>query len=95
MPRASLQPAVDAMPHPALAERPDGPATIETYTVIHDRSGGPERGIVIGRLDDGSRFLALMDGERAALEDLESREGVGRPGRVRPGDGGVNLFVLG
>ena len=32
---------LDAMPHPALAERPDGAATIETYTVMHDRGGAP------------------------------------------------------
>jgi acetyl-CoA C-acetyltransferase len=94
-PRASLQPAIDAMPHPAFAERPEGAATVETYTIVHDRSGGPEHGVVIGRLEDGRRFLSLVDGDRATLEDLESREGVGRPGRVRPGDDGVNRFVVG
>ena len=94
-PRASLQPGLDAIEHPALAERPAGPATIETYTVAHDRSGAAERGLVIGRLDDGRRFLAVVDGDRAVLEELEAREGVGRKGRALPGDDGVNRFVLG
>lgn len=90
----SPQAEVDAIPHPELASRPEGEATIETYTVAHDRSGLPERGIVIGRLADQRRFLAVIDGDRAVLEELESREGVGRRGRVRPGEGGVNQFVL-
>jgi len=94
-PRPSLQPTLDAMPPPELVERPEGPATIETYTIVHDRSGAPERGLVIGRLADGRRFLAVVDGDRAVLEQLEAREGVGRSGRVRPGDDGVNRFLLG
>ncbi|MBY0280143.1 acetyl-CoA acetyltransferase [Candidatus Binatia bacterium] len=91
----SLQPALDAMPSPELAEQPDGPATIETYTIAHGRGGEPERGIVIGRLADGRRFLAALDGERADLEGLEREEGVGRTGRVTPGGNGANLFRLG
>jgi acetyl-CoA C-acetyltransferase len=90
----SPQPEVDAIPHPEVVENPEGDATIETYTVAHDRSGAPERGIVIGRLSDGRRFLAAVDGDRAVLESLESREGVGRPGRVSPGGDGVNRFVV-
>jgi acetyl-CoA C-acetyltransferase len=41
---------------------PDGPATIETYTVRYD---WPVRtGIIIGRLDsDNSRFLATSEDE--------------------------------
>jgi acetyl-CoA C-acetyltransferase len=95
-PEASLQPALDAMPSPEIAERPEGAATIETYTVAHERGGEAERGIVIGRLDaDGRRFLALIDGDRADLESLEREEGVGRAGRVTPGTDGVNHFRLG
>jgi len=91
----SPQPALHAMPHPELVESPEGPATIETYTIAHERSGAPERGVVIGRLGDGRRFLAVLDGDRSTLEGLEAREGVGRAGRVYPGEDGVNLFVLG
>jgi acetyl-CoA C-acetyltransferase len=73
---------------------PEGPGRIETYTVVHDRTGEPERGIVIGRLADERRFLAWLDGDGDALRSLETAEGVGRTGRVRP-DGDVNRFTLG
>jgi acetyl-CoA C-acetyltransferase len=93
-PAGAPQAELDAMPHPALALEANGKASIETYTISHDRSGAPERGQVIGRLDDGRRFLALLDGDRAALESLEAAEGVGRPGRVRSGEDHVNRFTL-
>ena len=93
-PEASLQPAIDAMPSPEIAERAEGPATIETYTVAHERGGDPERGIVIGRLGDGRRFLAVIDGDRADLESLEREEGVGRAGSVTADADGVNHFRL-
>ncbi|GAA2616603.1 acetyl-CoA acetyltransferase [Paractinoplanes durhamensis] len=54
---ARLQAALDAVPVVTEAEEADGPATIETYTVKHGREGR-RRGIVVGRLDDGRRFLA-------------------------------------
>lgn len=95
MPVAPLQHVLDAMPSPELAEQPDGAATIETYTIAHARGGEPERGIVIGRLGDGRRFLAALDGGRSELESLEREEGVGRTGRVAPGGDGANLFRLG
>ncbi len=79
----ALQAAVDAFPHPAIAEEADGPATIETYTIVHGRDGGPERAPVIGRLADGRRFLAVIRGDGALLEALEQEELVGRCGRVR------------
>ncbi|MBM4242973.1 MAG: acetyl-CoA acetyltransferase [Deltaproteobacteria bacterium] len=93
-PEESLQPAIDAMPSPEVVDRAEGAATIETYTVAHERGGEPERGIVIGRLDDDRRFLAVIDGDRAELESLERDEGVGRRGRVLPGADGVSRFRL-
>jgi acetyl-CoA C-acetyltransferase len=71
----------------------EGPGRIEAYTVVHDRAGEPERGIVVGRLDDQRRFLSWLEGDRDALRSLETAEGVGRSGRVRP-DGDVNRFTL-
>jgi acetyl-CoA C-acetyltransferase len=88
---AALQRWVDALPHPAVADEATGRGTIETYTVIHGRDGTPERGAVIGRLDDGRRFLAAVRGDRAVLEGMERDEQVGRPGTVRP-VAGVNRF---
>lgn len=92
---AARQQALDAEPAPPLVEHPPaGPATVETYTVVHDREGAPNRGIVIGRLPDGRRFLANTPRERALLEAFEAREQVGTAGRVVPGDP-VNVFEPG
>jgi acetyl-CoA C-acetyltransferase len=85
------QSSLDAMPHPSVVTQPSGRGTIETYTVLHDRDGQPIRGIVIGRLADGRRFLANTSDDRAILEGLMAREGVGRPGAVTAGET-VNRF---
>ncbi len=74
---------------PVVAEA-EGAGTVETYTVTHGRAG-PERGIVIGRLDDGRRFLANTPDDRALLEAFVAREELGRGGRVRF-DGERNVF---
>ena len=83
------------MPHPELAEQPEGTATIETYTVMHDREGKPDYGIVIGRLEGGRRCIANVAGGIDVLEDITKREMVGELGRVRhDGSSGKNLFEL-
>ena len=76
---------VDADPHPATAFSPDGPSRVETYTVIHDRDGAPARGIVIGRLDDGRRFIANTPADRTLLDDMERHEMIGSRGTVSHG----------
>ncbi len=56
---AELCAEVAARPAVALAEHPTGSGTVETYTVRYD---WPVRtGIIVGRLDDGSRFMATSD----------------------------------
>lgn len=90
----ALQRKIDAEPHPAVAAEPDGAACVETYTVVHDRDGTPQRGIVIGRLGDGRRFIANSPADRSFLEAMEQREWIGERGRVSAGGAeGTNLFV--
>ncbi|MET3667438.1 acetyl-CoA acetyltransferase [Caulobacter sp. 1776] len=92
-PPSVIQAKIDALPHPEIVERPGGRATIETYTVVHGREGA-RMGIVIGRDDQGRRFVAQTPDDPAVLQDLESREGVGRVGSVGPHPDGVrNLFI--
>jgi acetyl-CoA C-acetyltransferase len=82
-----------AEPEPVtLREEAEGPAHVETYTVGYDREGAPARGIVVGRLDDGSRFLANTPKDRALLEDFVKHDALGRPGRVERRDG-RNCFL--
>ncbi len=64
-----------------------GPAIIETYTVIYDREGAPERGIVLGRSDEGKRFLANTPPDRDLLESFVAREQVGRTGQLTDRNG--------
>ena len=80
---AALQAEVDAEPSPPIPDGPTGRGTIEAYTVLHARGGEPERGSVIGRLADGSRFLAVLPRDGALLESMEQVEQVGRAGTVR------------
>ena len=88
-----IQARIDALPHPEIVDRPQGRATIETYTVVHGREG-VRMGIVIGRDEQRRRFVACTPDEPAVLRDLEAREGVGRTGTVGPhADGVRNLFI--
>ncbi len=90
---AVLQARIDALPHPEIIEKPEGRATIETYTVVHAREGY-RQGVVVGRDEEGRRFAANTPDDEATLRDLESREGVGRTGTVtRHPDGKRNLFT--
>ncbi len=87
------QATVDAQPHPPFTDSPEGEATVETYTVLFDREGAPERGIVIGRLPDGARFIANTPAERRTLESMTKHEMVGVKGRVSAAADGLNTFV--
>ena len=87
------QRAVDAQKGPPIVLEPNGPATIETYTVIHGRETY-RMGIVMGRDSEGRRFVANTPDDPATLADLQAREGVGRPGRVVSAEGGMkNTFT--
>lgn len=68
-----------------------GRATLETYTVVFDRDGAPERGIVLGRTEKGRRFLANTPQDRELLESFVREDPHGRAGRVSEQDG-INVF---
>ena len=90
-----LQAQIDALPRPAVIERPSGRGRVETYTVIHDRDGY-RMGVIVGRDEADRRFAAVIPGtETEALASLEAQEGVGRTGTVsRAGDDRRNIFTL-
>lgn len=69
---------------PELAEKAEGEAIVETYTVEFGRDGNPSRGHIVGRLkSDGTRFLA-NHGDADTLRQMASGKGeiVGRSGWV-------------
>ena len=87
-----LQAQLDALPKAPFTETPNGSARIETYTVMHGRSG-PDYALIYGRLDaTGERFLANSLPDVAAMWDLQNRESLGRAGTVSQVDG-RNVFV--
>jgi len=95
--RAPLaEPRVEAARHEGgavvVADRPDGRGVVEAYTVVCGRTGEPETGIVVGRLDDGRRFLAHTPEDRRLFEDWMTSEAVGRRGSVRAGSP-VHVFT--
>ncbi|HEY5046508.1 MAG TPA: acetyl-CoA acetyltransferase [Rhizomicrobium sp.] len=77
----NYQKDINAMPHPSVTETPGGRAKIETYTVVTDRKG-KRFGIVIGRLEDGTRFLANSRADTVTLNRMMREEMLGRVGRV-------------
>ena len=93
-PPGVLQSELDALPKAPLVEVASGPATIETYTIMHGKAG-PEFAVIIGRLKEtGERFIANTAPEPSALHDLDNRESLGRSGVVTHSEG-RNLFVPG
>jgi acetyl-CoA C-acetyltransferase len=76
------QSIVDDEPHPQLAVAGNGLATVEAYTVQHDRDGNPSVGIVAARLANGRRCWANVT-DTAVLDRIEQQEFVGEQGQVR------------
>lgn len=79
-----LQARIDALPAPEVVHEADGPATIESYTVVYGKSG-PSHAIVVGRLtQSGGRFLAnTHEGDEATLKEMIEKDPLGRAIHVR------------
>ncbi len=59
-------------------EKANGNLTIEAYTIIYDRKGLPEFGVVIGQLESGERTFALILTDSDTFLKLEQQELVGK-----------------
>ncbi len=89
-----LQEKIDAGPTVKVTDTPNGVGTIETCTAIYGRKG-PMFGIVMGRLEDGSRFIANTATDEATLNALQADDAIGRTGVVAPsGEGLKNTFTF-
>jgi acetyl-CoA C-acetyltransferase len=82
-------PAPDTVP---IADRHTGAATVASYTVAHGRDGGPEWGLVLADLPDGSRTYGRVE-QPDLMGALEAEEWVGRTIELSEGDRGVNLVT--
>ncbi|GAA4745514.1 acetyl-CoA acetyltransferase [Gordonia alkaliphila] len=79
---AALQECLDRGPRIPLSRFPDGPATVESFTVLDPDRDAPV-GVVIGRRDDGSRFIGLADPDDAVLAERLLGDPIGTPIWVR------------
>ncbi len=77
----SAQPDVDALPQRAPASDHDGDVTVETYTVVHDRQGEPQRAVLALLTDDGRRAWGTAT-DADTLRSLVTDEGCGRSARL-------------
>jgi acetyl-CoA C-acetyltransferase len=75
---ADVQPAVDATPSRDHVLDFDGDATIESYTVMHERDGAPALAIVACRTSEGRRTWANSN-EPGLMKAMTLEEFVGRP----------------
>ena len=73
---------IAAMDHPEMEPRPSGSGTVETYTVMFDRSGQPEQGLVLGRLESGKRFVAQTPRDKQVLAQMIGEDPIGQTGKV-------------
>jgi acetyl-CoA C-acetyltransferase len=74
----------------AIRDTHTGPATVATYSVVHDRSGERAWGVAICDVDGGERCYARIE-DPGLLEEAERTELVGTAVDVTATDGGVNL----
>ena len=75
---ARPQPEIDALPRRQLALGDDaaGPATVEAYTVMHDRDGAPER-LVASAIRPDLRRVWISSTDRAVADSFARGEHVG------------------
>jgi acetyl-CoA C-acetyltransferase len=82
--RGSPQAEVDALPRRSPAPDYEGPVTVESYTVMHERDGSPSLGIVACLLPDGRRAWGNVT-DPVVLKDMTLEEQCGRGARLRTG----------
>jgi acetyl-CoA C-acetyltransferase len=90
-PPKTYQARIDAEKGPPVIETASGAATIETYTVMHDRKG-PSYAILFARDDQGRRFIANTPDDPALLTDMTTKDYLGAAGTVQADDAGINIF---
>lgn len=78
---AVYQAEMDALPKAQIAIEANGPATVETYTILFGKDA-PEKSTIIGRLEDNRRFLATTSNAPELLDEMTKIECVGRHGNV-------------
>ena len=92
IPTESYQKELDKVKGPPVIEEATGDAVVETYSIFYDRKGLPVNGVVIGRLNDGKRFLSHVGKDGRIFSVMEDQEFIGTKGKVKNKDG-FNIFT--
>ena len=88
---SSMQLEINELSHPELLESVTGEGIIETYTISHSRNGA-QKAIIVGKLENGKRFLANSY-ESEELLVMMSQEMLNAKVEVKS-DGKRNIFKL-
>ncbi len=80
---SDAQKIIEAKILPEPIEKANGYLTIDAYTIIYDRKGLPEWGVVWGFLESGERTFAFITANSETLLGLEKQELVGKIFLVR------------
>ncbi len=87
-----LQSKVDALERIMVDPQPSGNGTVETYTLLFDRLGQPKQGVIVGRLQNGQRFLANTEESEDIFSNMMQEEIVGLKGTVKSGDAANKFY---
>jgi acetyl-CoA C-acetyltransferase len=71
-----------------IASEPDGKATVDGFTVEHDKEAGPVRAPIYATLDNGQRVVAVA-ADAGLPKEISRRSIIGEKVSVRTGEGGV------
>ena len=74
-----------AIPYPKVnvVERVYGKGIIETYNVTYTGDGEPNGATIIGRDEDGNRFIARVRPDKGVLVQMTMEEMIGKTGNVK------------
>ena len=87
-----LQGKIDSMDTLPYVDEASGTGTIESYTVAHV-AGKDADGIIIGRMESGERFCALMTREGGQIDRLMAEDGLGLKGTLAVNENQINIFT--
>ena len=92
-PSTDLQAALDAVPSVAIDESHTGPVTVETYTVVHSKTG-PQYAVAVGKNAGGRRVIARTpEGDTKAAAHVHEADLLGRRIEVAA-QGNINVFQV-
>ena len=89
----SYQTELDKLKGPKILDEASGPATVETFTIFHDKCGQPVNCVIIGRNEDNHRFISKFQANSSELSSIAELEIIGEKGNVHV-ENRMNIFKI-